>query len=206
MTRLFRLTLGAALLALAVPGFAQIALQPAGSLRVFGDSTLHKWSSTATVVSMTFALADWAPPALSDAIKAGQVKGMEVRVAVSGLKSGESGLDKNMRNAMSAEKFPEVVYKLGHYELGKPSESGAIVAKTAGELTIAGRTKTVSMDVEFRLGAGQAEALGSCTLNMSDYGITPPTLMLGAIKVRDPVTIRFDLLLKPQDAAKKTGP
>jgi len=205
MTTKLRLPLGAALLALAVPGFAQLAVAPSGSLRVFGDSTLHKWDSTATVVAMSFTLADGAPPVLSDAIKAAQVKGMEVHIPVAGLKSGESGLDKNMLKAMSADKFPEVVYKLGTYALGKPSDGGAVVAKTTGELTIAGTTKTVSMDVEFRLGAGEAEARGSCTLNMSDYGIKPPTLMLGAIKVRDPVTIRFDLLLKPADAAKKTG-
>lgn len=198
-------TLAAALLAAALPALAQIAVAPGGSLRIEGDSTLHKWSSTATAVSMTFTLADGAPQGLSEAIKAAKVSGLDVKISVAGLKSGESGLDKNMRKSMDAEKFPDVLYKLGKYELAKPTAAGAVAAKTTGELTIAGRTKTVTMDVEFTLGAGAPEVKGSCTLNMSDFGIKPPSLMLGAIKVRDPVTIRFDLVLKPQDAAKKTG-
>ena len=54
-----------ALLALTMRGWAQLAVTPGGSLRIEGDSTLHKWSSTATVVAMTFALADGAPQSLS---------------------------------------------------------------------------------------------------------------------------------------------
>jgi hypothetical protein len=37
---------------------------------------------------------------------------------------------------------------------------------------------------------------------MSDYGIAPPTMMMGTIKTRDPVTIRFDLFLKPKEAVE----
>ncbi len=197
------LALAAALALLAPLTRAQLVLQPAGSLRVLGDSTLHKWDSTATAVTMTFTLNDGAPAALADAIKASAVKGMEVRIPVAGLKSGESGLDKNLRKTMMDDKYPDVVYKLSKYELGKP-EGGVVAAKTSGELTIAGQTRTVPIDVEFRLGPDGAAVKGEYTLKMSDYGIKPPTLMLGAIKVRDPVTIRFDLLLK-EGAVKKGG-
>ena len=197
--------LAAALLTLAVGGWAQIAVQPGGSLRIEGDSTLHKWSSTATVVAMTFQFADGAPLSLSEAIKASKIKSMEVKISVLGLKSGESGLDKNMRKAMNEAKFPDVIYRLDHYETAKSADDGVLNAKTAGELTIAGQAKPVTIDVEFRLSPDGVAVKGSYSMIMSDYGIKPPTLMLGAIKVRDPVTIRFDLLLKPQDAAKKTG-
>jgi len=205
MNKNFRLTLGAALLALAAPGLAQLAVAPTGTLRVLGDSSLHKWSLATSAASMTFVLDAGAPASVADAIKASKVKSMEVRIKVATLKSGEKGLDKNMRIAMSAEKYPEVTYKLAHYELGKPSEAGVLVAKTTGDLTIAGETKTVTMDVQFDLGAGKAEAKGSYALNMSDYGIKPPTLMLGTIKVRDPVTVRFDLLLTPANSTAKAG-
>jgi polyisoprenoid-binding protein YceI len=205
MIKNFRLALGAALLALAVPGFAQLAVAPTGTLRVLGDSTLHKWTVATSTVSLTFVLDAGAPASLADAIKAGKVKTMEARVAVADLKSGESGLDKNMRVAMSADKFPQVTYKLSSYELGKPTEDGTIVAKMSGDLTIAGQTKTVTMDVKFALAGGKAEAKGRYALVMSDYGIKPPTLMLGTIKVRDPVAVQFDLLLTPADAAPKAG-
>ena len=188
-----------ALLALAVRGWAQVAVSPSGSLRIDGDSTLHKWSSTATVVAMTFSLAEGAPQSLSEAIKASKIKSMEVKIPVAGLKSGESGLDKNMRKAMNEEKFPDVVYRLDRYAMTKGGGEGVLTAKTEGTLTIAGQTKPVTIDVEFRLGPDAAAVKGSYTLEMSDYGIKPPSLMLGTIKVRDPVTIRFDLLLNPKE-------
>ena len=36
---------------------------------------------------------------------------------------------------------------------------------------------------------------------MSQYGIRPPTMMMGTIRVGDPVTIRYQLLLINRDAA-----
>jgi polyisoprenoid-binding protein YceI len=201
----FAFAFAAVFLALATRGSAQFAVSPAGSLRIEGDSSLHKWSSTATVVEMDFQLADGAPRSLSEAIKASKIKSMEVKIPVASLKSGDSGLDKNMRKAMNDGKFPDVLYRLERYTLTKGAGDGVMAAKTSGRLTIAGRTKLVTIDVEFRLGPDGAAVKGAYPLVMSDYGIKPPTLMLGTIKVRDPVTIRFDLLLKPRDAAKKAG-
>lgn len=204
-TGIGRFGLAAALFGLAAGAWAQLAVVPGGTLKIEGDSTLHKWSSAASGVTMTFQLADGAPQNLAEAIKASKIKSMDVKIPVAGLKSGESGLDKNMRKSMDAEKYPDVTYHLDHYELTKGSGEGVLTAKTSGQLTISGQTKPVSIDVEFHLGQDAASLKGSYTLEMSDYGIKPPTLMLGAIKVRDPVTIRFDLDLKPQAAAKKSG-
>ena len=190
-----------ALLSLAGRGWAQLSFQPGGSLRIEGDSSLHKWSSTATVVAMTFEVAEEGPQSLPYAITSSKIKGLEVKIPVAGLKSGESGLDKNLRKAMNAEKYPDIVYRLDQYQMAPGEVKGVLLAKTTGNLTIAGQTKPVAIDVEFRLGPNKASIRGNYTLDMSDYGITPPTLMLGTIKVRDPITIRFDLILKPQENA-----
>ena len=187
--------------ALAVSGAAQTAIHPGGWLRVDGDSSLHKWSSTATVVAMTFQPADGASPSLAEAIKGSKIKGLEVKVGVAGLKSGESGLDRNLRKAMKEKEFPEVVYRLESYTLTKGAGDGALSAKTQGQLTIAGQTKPISMEVALRMGPDGPEASGHYTLKMSDFGVKPPTLMLGTIKTRDPVTIAFDLLLAPKEKA-----
>jgi polyisoprenoid-binding protein YceI len=71
------------------------------------------------------------------------------------------------------------------------------MAKTEGELTISGQTKTIAMDVELTTLPDAIKFKGSYTLNMSDFGIKPPKLMMGAIKVKDPITVRFDLALNP---------
>lgn len=182
------------LLALTTTVRAQTALAPRGSLWIEGDSTLHRWSSTSTVVEMSVT----APPSpgdLAPAVKAGKFAGLVVRIPDASLKSGESGLDKNMRAAMKAGEFPEVSFRLDRYELGKPATDGATSIHAAGELTIAGRTRAVTIDATLAFSMEGIRLVGSYPLNMSDYGIKPPTLMLGAIKVRDAVVIRFNLLL-----------
>jgi hypothetical protein len=184
---------------------AQVIVSPGGWLRVEGDSTLHRWASTATVVEMNFIMADGAPGSLREAIRAGKVKSMDLRISVAGLKSGESGLDKNLRKAMNEGEFHDITYQLAGYEFVAGPRPDVWSAKTNGTLRIAGTAKPLGLDVEFALVPDAVSIKGSTTFAMSDYGIKPPTLMLGAIKVRDPVTIRFDLLLKSAEPAKKAG-
>ncbi len=153
--------------------FGQITLKPGGSLWIEGDSTLKRWSSTSTAVELSFTFAEGvSDPA--EAVKASKVKGLEARIPVASLKSGDKGLDKNMYKAMNADKFPEVLYKLGSYEPVKTGAGGVMTAQTTGELTIAGRTKTMTMDLECAPGQDGLHLRGAHTLNMSDYGIAPP--------------------------------
>lgn len=191
----------AALLLAAAPALAQIDVRPAGFLRVEGDSTLHRWGTTLTDVRMAFRLADGAPPSLPEAIAGARVSALAVALPVAELKSGESGLDKNLRKALMAERFPDILYTLGRYALVPAGPDGILTAKTTGELTIAGRTRPAAIDVKVRPGPDGVELTGAYALKMSDFGITPPTLMLGAIRVKDLVAIRFDLTVRtpPQE-------
>jgi polyisoprenoid-binding protein YceI len=182
---------------------AGLTLTPGGSLYIDGDSTLHTFQSTATQITVDFDLAEGAA-ALPAALKDGKVKGMTVTIPVAGMRSGEKGLDKNMRKALKADKNPDIVYALGKYELAKGADD-ALTAKATGDLTIAGETKPVSMEVVFRFGPKGVRMQGSYKLLMSDFGVKPPTLMFGAIKVRDPVVVRFDLLLNADEHNAKSN-
>lgn len=185
----------AAALLLLIPAAASAAvLKPEGFLKVEGDSTLHKWSANAAVLKLDIEPAEGLTPAA--AVAAGKVKSMKLTVPVADLTSGEKGLDKNMRKAMKAEKFPEVVYDLG--AAGVAASSGALTASTTGQLTIAGEKREIAMRLAV-VPAGDAVAVrGAYELKMSDFGIEPPKLMMGAIKVKDAVTVRFDLTIKTQ--------
>ena len=43
---------------------------------------------------------------------------------------------------------------------------------------------------------GALHVIGTYNLKMTDFELTPPSLMFGRIKVRDEVTVKFDLVLK----------
>lgn len=181
------------LLLAAAPGRAQTAQASGGSLWIEGDSTLHRWSSTSTAVELSFALAEGASDPV-ETVKSSKVVSAQARIPAASLKSGEKGLDKNMLKAMNAEKFPDVLFKLGKYEPVKTSTGGVMTTTASGELTISGQTKPATIDVEFAPAPGGMRVRGAYALKMSDFGIAPPKLFLGTIKVRDPVTVRFDLV------------
>ena len=172
---------------------ALTSVQAEGPLWIEGSSTLHPWSSTTTAVTLEFELPEKAP-ALDQALLTGALKGMIARVPVGTLKSEHSGLDKNMRAALKAKENPEIVYRLGSFEFTS-SAADHRRARTSGELEIAGVKRPVVMDVELDSRADGLELRGRTPLKMTEYGITPPSMMLGAVKVGDAVAVSFELKL-----------
>ena len=61
----------------------------------------------------------------------------------------------------------------------------------------AARSSVVVFVVAVVSGAGVA-VKGAYELNMSDYGVRPPVLMFGAIKVADKVAVEYDFALAGQ--------
>jgi polyisoprenoid-binding protein YceI len=117
----------------------------------------------------------------------------EVDIPVNGLKSGESGLDKNMYKALKSNSTPQIQFVLTHYETSPAAADGSLPFKATGSLSIAGTQKEVVLTGTAHPVPEMLVMEGQYTLLMSDYGIKPPTLLLGTIKVADPVVIHFHL-------------
>jgi hypothetical protein len=64
---------------------------------------------------------------------------------------------------------------------------------------IAGTEKTVNMEVTAsRLADGSIRAEGALPLLMTDFGVKPPTAMLGTLRTSNKVTVKFSLLVGPE--------
>ncbi|HVE13432.1 MAG TPA: YceI family protein [Elusimicrobiota bacterium] len=173
---------------------ARLALQPQSRLWLEGTSTLHAYSSTATRIE----LAGEAQDASADGLlREGGTRGFAVTIPVSALKSGESGLDKNMYKALKAKEFPAIVFRLSSYQ----ASGGAIKAK--GRLTIAGTEKDIELEAQAVPSGDALEVRGRQALLMTDYGIAPPKLMGGLLKTGDKVVIGYDLVLGIEKAGSE---
>jgi polyisoprenoid-binding protein YceI len=195
------IALGVALAATAVP----VVLGPKSTLQVFGSSTMHAWELTSVESKVTVHRADGATGNDWIALaKAGQVSGVDVVVPVATLHSEKAGIDKNMLKTMNAKEHPEVTV---HLEKFTPAGAAGDTLKLTAEgtLTIAGSTKPVVLNGRMVAGNGGVWLSGDYNLKMSTFGIKPPTMMMGAIKVGDPVTIKYQLLLMNRDAAGNTS-
>jgi len=169
-----------------------------------GNSTFHPYESTSTLTEITAGLApDADRPStapvqrvLEDIARRAPFQRFDVVIPVRGLKSGESLLDKNLYKALKAKDFPEIRFSLQSYRTSPAGEGDAIPFEAVGLLFISGVQKPVTLNGTARVQNDQLRVDGDYDLLMTDYGVKPPTLFLGAIKVADPVEIHFRLVFE----------
>jgi polyisoprenoid-binding protein YceI len=72
--------------------------------------------------------------------------------------------------------------------------ASAFAMQTKGGLTIAGTTKDIDMRVDaLRAKDSVVTATGQETIQMTDFGIKPPTFMLGVLRVGNKLVVKFTL-------------
>lgn len=178
-----------ALIVLALPMglMAQATQIESIKMTVNGTSTLHDWTSDATNVRVSMD-ADMNKPATE------RISRAYVQVPVKGIKSSKgSTMDGKTWDALKYKKHPEVTFAFER--LTSWNANGALTA--VGKLTIAGKTRTETIQANVKsVGNGSYLLSGSKTIKMTDFGMDPPTALLGTIKTGDEVTIKFDIRYK----------
>lgn len=180
---LLAITLGITMVASTANGQTYKAV--AGSIiKVDGSSNLHDWVMQASSFSGEAQL-------VFQGSNVTDISALTFSLPVKNLKAKEDLMNSRAYKAMKADKFPTVAFKLTSAQV-----SGSSV-KATGALTIAGVTKTASLDGKITENAdGSVTVTGARKIKMSEFGIEPPTFMLGALKVTDEVTVEYTLKLK----------
>lgn len=184
----------AALLGLSAGSWAATAkLGAASTVKLEGKSTLHPFES----VCKEFALDMTLPgDALPKSIEAQSQGGMTVKIPVSCLKSEHGGLDKNLQKALGAKENPDIVFVMKGYKLEKEKDSGATSVAAWGDLTVAGKTQAETIKGSLTVKDGRTVIDGEQPLLMTDFGVKPPTMMMGAVKTENRVLVKYHLELE----------
>lgn len=104
-------------------------------------------------------------------------------------------MNEHMLKAIKADANPSIEFRLASYDLAR--DSAGATAVLSGTLKLGGMEKPVTINAATKSVAnGVLQVTGAYELRMTDYGLKPPKLMMGAFKVNDPVKVNFDLLLK----------
>jgi polyisoprenoid-binding protein YceI len=179
-----------------------LAVEPGSKLSLTGSSTVHAYSSTASRLRVVFTHepARWqaALPrgeAIEQLIREHGVTAIEVTVDVNGLKSGKDGLDKNMYKALRAEKHPEICFTLGSYEVADGAKPGEMAITAKGKVSVAGAERELKIAATAVRQGDSVRLRGDVPLKMTQFGIKPPTMMMGTLRTSDDVAIHFDLLI-----------
>jgi polyisoprenoid-binding protein YceI len=114
-------------------------------------------------------------------------------VPVTSLKSEHKTMDNNTYKALKSDKHPEIAYTLSSATI-TPVNATTYTIKTKGKLTIAGSTRETDVDATAKLNPDNTISVsGSKKLKMTDYGVTPPKVMM--IKTGNDITISYNLRL-----------
>lgn len=161
------------------------------SLTIKGTSNLHDWESQAKEVRANGAFT-------VDAGVLQAINSLSVEIPVKSIKSAKGSImDNKTYGALKANKYALITFKLEKATVSKKSDRYDVNA--SGALTIAGSTNKVSFYVQGKSAAdGQLTFSGSYKLKMTDYGIEPPTALLGTMTTGDEVEIVFKISLKPE--------
>jgi hypothetical protein len=109
--------------------------------------------------------------------------------------NGNKKMNEHMLNAIKAEENSSIEFRLKSYELKHEGEGSNAVLQ--GTVKLGGVEKPVAIEaVTKSVADGVLQVTGAYELRMTEYGLKPPKLMLGAFKVNDPVKVNFDLFLQ----------
>ena len=166
-----------------------------GRVTIAGTSNIHEYTASTTTVRVTRAQLG-ASVAGADfwvnALKPGAVEAFEVAIPAAMLTSPKEGLDKNMHKALKVQEHPDITFRLVRFE---PNTNTAGAARAVGVLKIAGVEREVALDVTTKRTGSTLTVQGRLDLLMTDYGIKPPTAMLGMLKTNPKVTVTFETVL-----------
>jgi hypothetical protein len=180
-----------------------VIVGPGASLELDGDSTLHRYSAKAlgmeAAVGIDPAHVVTAAQAsdLEALIRGHVIKTFHLIVPVDKLSSGEKALDDNMRKALKAGQHKDIRFQMDSYDVMASPAGGAALSMTLhGRLSLAGVERKVDvLATGVRVKDG-VRISGSKDLLMTDYQIKPPTMMLGAIKTKNLITVKFNATLQ----------
>jgi len=136
--------------------------------------------------SASFSLYVPAADFVVDDVRARSEEGEDFSAEVSD--DAKSGTRRNMLGAalLDAERFP--VITLTSVGIATASEGNLLATLTIG---VAGHESTISVPFTLQTTPERLSAAGSAVVRQSDLGLTPLSLMLGALQVKDEITVRF---------------
>ncbi|RKR83585.1 polyisoprenoid-binding protein YceI [Mucilaginibacter gracilis] len=158
-------------------------------IKVLGSSNVHDWT-------MTSATTDSQGDFKFEGDQLKSLTSFTFSVDAKSLKSEHSSMDDRTYKTIKAEQFPKIVFKLNSTTITE-LQKGKFLIKAKGDLTIAGTTQNITLDVTATVNPDNTiTCTGAQKLQLRDYKIDPPSFMLGAMKVANDLTIKFNINYK----------
>lgn len=161
----------------------RISINPQNStLTILGTSNVHDWEMKVSKINSEIVLNE-----------SKQLSELIVKIPVTSIKSGKSIMDDKTYDAFNYKKYPTIVFQLTEASPVKITDKEDEITLT-GNLSMAGETRKISFKTNCKsTKQGEYHLKGSVPLKMTDFKMTPPTAMFGAMKTGNAVNVKFEV-------------
>ncbi len=156
--------------------FAQVSAK----MSINGTSNLHDWQSLVTKSSVKMDLE-------RTGTNVTDVRSIRVTVPVKGIDSEHDVMDTKTYEAFESAKFPDITFSSTDVRLN----SGTAVM--TGTLSMHGKSQPAVLKATYKVAEGAFLLNGSHTIDMTAFGMTPPTAVMGTIKVGKTVSVKYEV-------------
>jgi polyisoprenoid-binding protein YceI len=168
-----------------------LALHQGSRLWFDGTSTVRSWTCTADRMDAEIESSEMNVAAAI--LEGRKVPGrIEVEFPVAMLECKNGTMNEHMRKALKASENRTNTFALSSNDIAKTT---TVTGALQGTLQLGGQTRPITIPIQFAQGDHGLRVTGKVPVTMTTWGIKPPTLMLGALKVGETVTVHFDLQL-----------
>lgn len=158
-----------------------LTLLPESRVTLRGASTLHRFACTASGLQGAGTYADGRADAT-------------IRVQVADLDCGRTRMNDDLRATLHADDHPTITFVLEDVRIEEDALR-LLTLRVTGRLSLAGATRSVVLLVEAaRCTDGTYRATATAPLRMSTFALSPPTALLGLVRVNDRIDVAFDLV------------
>jgi hypothetical protein len=156
------------------------------AVSINGTSNLHNWDEKVKTVT-----GEGVVNRVSDIIF--DLESISIKMDVHSTKSDMGAImNNNTYKALKADANPQIIFMLTSPVRSLSVKSNEKIISAKGNLTIAGVTKAVEIQVKISMSdSGRLVFEGSQSIQMTDYGIKPPVALFGTLKTGDEIKINF---------------
>lgn len=157
------------------------------TMSILGTSNVHDWEMKVTKIESEITING-----------SKQISAVNVKIPVTSIKSEHDTMDEKTYEAFNPQKNPSIVFHLTEVTETKITNADTEVILT-GNLIMAGQTRKISFKSICKITkSGDYNLRASVPLKMTDFGMKPPTAMMGTMKTGNGVTVKFDVTFKAQ--------
>lgn len=153
------------------------------SLTVFGTSNLHGWKVDAEAQQGAIRFNN---------LETCEIDQLSLTVLTESLKGVKPGMAKTASEALKADKYKYILFTLTEVKDITKKNNGVFELQALGDLIIAGTKRSVPINFNVTINNNKVKLEGRTLLKMTDFNLTPPEALMGTIKAKNDIMLKFD--------------